>query len=52
MAKAPVPASVLGTLYLASVLHPESYTAEDYEAAVAEFYETFYGFEVTEDLYE
>jgi len=39
-----VPASFLGSLYLASVLHPDQYSAEDYQAAVAEFYETFYGF--------
>lgn len=40
----PVPGSVLGSLWLASVLHPEEYSAEQYEQAVTEFYETFYGF--------
>lgn len=40
----PVPASVLGSLWMASVLHGEAYTAEQYEAAVTEFYETFYDF--------
>lgn len=40
----PVPASVLGNLWLASVLHGEEYTAENYEQAVVEFYETFYDF--------
>lgn len=40
----PVPGSVLGSLWLASVLHPEEYSAEQYEQAVTEFYETFYDF--------
>lgn len=40
----PVPGCVLGQLWLASVLHPMEYTAESYETAVKEFYETFYGF--------
>ncbi len=40
----PVPAGVLGNLWLASVLHPEQYSVEDYESTVTEFYETFYGF--------
>ena len=40
----PVPASVLGSLWLASALHGEAYPAEQYEAAVKEFYETFYEF--------
>lgn len=40
----PVPAGVLGKVWLASVLHPEQYAVENYEEAVKEFYETFYGF--------
>lgn len=40
----PVPGSVLGSLWLASVLHPEEYPTEQYEQAVVEFYENFYGF--------
>ena len=40
----PVPGSVLGSLWLASVLHGESYSIAQYEAAVTEFYETFYDF--------
>ena len=40
----PVPGCVLGNLWLASVLHPEQYPQEEYEQAVTEFYETFYGF--------
>lgn len=41
---APVPGSVLGSLWLASLLHPEEYSPEQYEEATVEFYETFYGF--------
>lgn len=44
----PVPGCVLGSLWIASVLHPELYTAEAFQAEVTGFYETFYGF--TPDL--
>ena len=40
----PVPGSVLGNLWLASILHPEAYSVDAYEESVIEFYETFYGF--------
>ena len=40
----PVPGSVLGNLWLASILHPEAYSLVAYEESVTEFYETFYGF--------
>lgn len=40
----PVPSGVLGTLYLASVLHPDLYSTADFDAALTSFYETFYGF--------
>ena len=40
----PVPGSILGNLWLASILHPDAYSVEAYEEAVTEFYETFYGF--------
>lgn len=40
----PVPASFLGSVYLASVLHPEQVTEEYYHAAADEFYGSFYGF--------
>ena len=39
----PVPGAVLGSLYLASVLHPENYSESDFISDVNEFYETFYG---------
>lgn len=44
----PVPGCVLGSLWGASVLHPEEYPAETLQTAVTEFYETFYEF--TPDL--
>ena len=40
---APVPGSVLGISWLASVLHPEEYDIEKHEDAVSEYYETFFG---------
>lgn len=39
----PVPGSVLGVSWLASVLHPQQYAKEQYEDTVIEFYERFYG---------
>ena len=40
----PVPAGVLGNIWLASVLHPEMYPEDTYKEDVVEFYETYYGF--------
>lgn len=39
----PVPGTVLGSLYLSSVLHPEAYTQEAFIGDVNAFYEAFYG---------
>ena len=48
----PVPSSVLGSLWLASVLHSEAYSEADWLGAVTEYYETFYRFTPdTEHLY-
>lgn len=41
----PVPASFLGSLYLASVLHPDRFSEQSYAEAVRAFYLEFYGFE-------
>ncbi|MDD3367842.1 MAG: ABC transporter substrate-binding protein [Lachnospiraceae bacterium] len=41
----PVPGSFLGSIYAASVLHPEKINETAYSDAVAKFYETFYGFQ-------
>lgn len=40
----PVPGSAFGTLWLASVLHPDCFSPEQYRQAATEFYEEFYGF--------
>lgn len=40
----PVPSSILGSMWLASVIHPDSYDAEAWKQAVTDYYETFYGF--------
>ena len=40
----PVPGSFLGSIYIASVLHPEKVTKDFYETCVTKFYESFYGF--------
>ena len=40
----PVPASFLGSCYVASVLHPDVVTEDDFKTAEKNFYETFYGF--------
>ena len=40
----PVPGSFLGSIYLASVLHPDCISTEFYKDCVTGFYETFYGF--------
>ncbi len=41
----PVPGSVMGSLWLGSVLHPEQYSPEKYKQAVTDFYKEFYGFQ-------
>ena len=40
----PVPSGVLGTLWLASTLHPDAYGEALYRDAARTLYETFYGF--------
>ena len=40
----PVPASFLGSLYMANVIRPEIYSWEQYEEAFVQFYENFYQF--------
>ena len=49
----PVPGSVLGSLWLASVLHPQEYSDSQWKEAASLFYQTFYGFTPDlENLYE
>ena len=40
----PVPASFLGSYYVASILHPDVVTEDDFKTTEKNFYETFYGF--------
>ena len=42
----PVPSGVLGMLWMMSALYPEAYSAEAFAADAANFYKTFYGFDV------
>ncbi len=42
----PLPSSFLGSLWIASVVHPEFYTNEEFVLAVQSFYKDFYGFNV------
>lgn len=40
----PVPSSILGSMWLAGVIHPGVYPAEEWQRAATDYYETFYGF--------
>ena len=40
----PVPSGILGSVWLASVLHADMITADAAQAIIAEYYEQFYGF--------
>ena len=40
----PVPSSILGSMWLASVIHPDNYPADSWKQAATKYYETFYGF--------
>ncbi len=44
----PVPSSILGSMWLASVLHGDTYPEDNWKQAAADYYETFYSF--TPDL--
>ena len=44
----PVPSGILGSVWLASVLHGEDISEEQRDTVIDEFYETFYGFTYSE----
>lgn len=44
------PNSVLATLWLASILHPDEYYSGSYVSTATKYYETFYGFTPSADL--
>lgn len=45
----PVPGSILGSVWLSGVLHPELFSADDCAAPINNFYKTFYGFTYNEN---
>ena len=46
----PVPSGILGTMWLASILHSDEYPFETFVGDVQDFYKTFYGFEIDTKL--
>ena len=51
--ESPVPGSFVGSLWLASILHPDQYPDSQWKEAATAFYETFYRFTPDlENLYE
>lgn len=47
---APVPGALMGSRWMASVLHEDRYRFQSMQDDVVEFYERFYGFEADRDL--
>ena len=45
----PVPSAILGSLWLANVMHPEQFSQEACDALIDEYYETFYNFTYSEN---
>lgn len=43
----PQPSSILGLLWMAHILHPELVTEEDYVKEARQFYQTYFGVEIT-----
>lgn len=46
----PVPSGILGTMWLASLLHENEYSFDQFQKDAKEFYKTFYGFDVDTSL--
>lgn len=46
----PIPSGVLGSMWLASLLHPDVYSFEEFTKDAQEFYKTFYGFDLDASL--
>ena len=47
---APVPSGILGSMWLASILHEDQYSFETFQKDAKDFYKTFYGFDVDTSL--
>lgn len=45
----PQPSSILGLLWMAHILHPELVTEEEYVKEAQQFYQTYFGLEVTKE---
>ncbi len=45
----PQPSSILGLLWMAHILHPELVTEDDYVKEAQQFYQTYFGLEVTKE---
>jgi iron complex transport system substrate-binding protein len=45
----PVPSGILGSVWLAGILHPELYPESDVNTIIDEYYETFYDFKYSEN---
>ena len=46
----PVPSAMLGSLWMASVLHEDAYSFDQFKDDAADFYKTFYGVDIDRDL--
>ncbi|MBM6929524.1 ABC transporter substrate-binding protein [[Clostridium] spiroforme] len=46
----PIPSGILGTMWLASLLHEDEYSFEEFKDDVYDFYKEFYGFEIDRSL--
>lgn len=45
----PTPSSVLGVLWLTSILHPDLYPAEEYKKEATDFYQKFFDIQVSDE---
>lgn len=46
----PIPSGILGTMWLHSLLHSDTYPFESFVKDVQDFYQTFYGFDIDKSL--
>ncbi len=46
----PIPSSILGAMWMTSVLHEEQYPMETFKTDAAAFYKEFYGFDMDQNL--
>lgn len=45
----PIPSSILGTMWLSSILHEDDYSFDEYKEDVAKFYKEFYNIEINKE---